>query len=196
MHFFHLHDGSELSPWRVRCIQSVKQIMADKDTYEMVTVPRVEGQSVIRSSEDMRILLLNKNRDAVYIDTDAYLLKRPEFDKPNIPYLAEYTMTNHGTKFPDVYLMASNGASEWFSPEKFSAGYAGGSYSYTPDFLKSLTGFEYIDLDTVLHPYTTAPTAVSAPVDNTEFKKKCAVLLQDRLEGVYGVINDMMKTLK
>jgi hypothetical protein len=170
--------------------------MLPGDTYELITIPRVEGQSVLKSSDEMRIQFLNKHKDACYIDTDALLLWRPILNKPNTPYLAEYTMDNRPTKMPDVYMMASNGCPEWFSPEKFKKGYKPDGLGYSADFLKSLDGFEYIDLACVAHPYSTSPTITKSPVDNTEFKKKCAVLLEDKLTGVFGVINDMMRTLK
>jgi hypothetical protein len=197
MHFFHVHDGTELSPWRVRCIQSVKDVaQTNGHTYEMLLFKPVSGISPIKVSDDIRIEFLNKRPDAVYIDTDAYLLKCPVFDKQNTPYMAEFTMLNHGEKFPDVYLMASNGASSWFDPDKFRSGQKDGEgYGYRVDFLKSLAGFEYINIDCILHPYSTAPTIKTAPVDNSQFKQEAATLLTYHLQSTAGMIQQMMEKL-
>jgi hypothetical protein len=133
--------------------------------------------------------------DAVYVDTDCFLLQRFQPVKKGVPYFARFSQCAYEKEFPDVFYFHVNGAVEFFKPEIWQAAYKTQGYGFKLDFMLGLKGFEYIDESYYLHPYTTAHVETAKPIDNTEFKKQCVVLLSDRLQGIQAITNRMLQQL-
>jgi hypothetical protein len=155
LHYVQITDDRELSPLRLKCIQSVRDVMQAGDTYEMITVPSVNSVTQQTSVADrVRADKAMTCPNMVYVDTDCFLTRRFEPAANGNPWLALYEFSK-AESFPDMYYFFVNDRCDYFK-EHFSKPLNDGvTYGLPAGMLSSLRGYSIIPEMSYVHCYLT-----------------------------------------
>lgn len=158
MHYLQISDERELSPLRKRCVQSVKDVMVDGDTYEMINIKTADNiANMAYESDKIKFQKAKEIKDLCYVDTDCFIHKALDVSKlkENTPYFCAYTYHGTDTLYPDVYYFYVNGNCDFFKKNFGDDVISPSKYGVSPNLLMNLKGMELIDQHDYIHMYET-----------------------------------------
>jgi hypothetical protein len=159
-----------------------------KNEYRVIEIQKAEPIEMVRESDRIRFELAKTEPELCYVDTDCFIsVPLHEYTiKGGIPYFSEHTFRETG--YPDTFYFYVNGRTDFF--QNFMDHVSPG-YSLCFDFLKNLTGYEFIDTMSYYHQYSTMRTVVNSNKDG-DIKKDLIVkvaTMRKIVETMVMVIN-------
>jgi hypothetical protein len=93
---FSIHVGGELTEVRKRCVEHNASVLNLKiygvEYTEEVKATGVCVISPLAYSEVLRLLLLSREPDLLYLDTDCWLVEPPDFEEPGVGRKSNWAM--------------------------------------------------------------------------------------------------------
>lgn len=182
INFIQIVDDQKLTPFRQKCIDSVKDKVRPQDKYEIIEVKYVpDKKEMIRIVDTIKLTKASQIGNACIIDTDCFVSKpiyATEIEE-GVPYLGRYTF-NETLKMPDIYYMFINNCPEYFAKYLSVSNLNPNGYSITLDTLKGLNGFGYIEDMSYVHFYASMSQVVADQkwVDMSVAYKKAVMELE------------------